>query len=264
LTRRTTAIYSLAMNCRFLLGVLALLWCSGPLRADERTEAREHYRRGTAAFNLGHYEDAIREYEAAYQLREDPALLYNIAQAYRLAGDETHALRTYKSFLHQLPKAENREEVEQRIIELQRAIGERGRAKESTAPATPQVTAIGPSESAKAAREVAATGDHAAARRWYRDPGTLSLLGIGVALSGAGIGVAVAGAADISRSTSAADLQDHDRFRSSGIALQASGYAAMGAGVVCVAAAIVRWRLLARRSPRATAVSSVSVLGGAL
>ena len=32
------------------------------------------------------YEDAIREFEEAYRLSNRPALLYNIAQAYRLAG----------------------------------------------------------------------------------------------------------------------------------------------------------------------------------
>lgn len=66
----------------------ALLLVVAPLRlcADETVTAREHYRRGTNAFNLGHYLEAVKEYEAAYQLKEDPALLFNIAQAYRLAG----------------------------------------------------------------------------------------------------------------------------------------------------------------------------------
>jgi len=86
--------------------------------ADSAADAREHYRRGTNAFNLGHYLEAVKEYEAAYQSKEDPALLFNIAQAYRLAGDYDNAIKFYRSFLRRVPKAKNRHEVDARIQEM--------------------------------------------------------------------------------------------------------------------------------------------------
>jgi tetratricopeptide (TPR) repeat protein len=95
--------------------------------ADNIAAAREHFKRGTRAYDLGQYQDAIREYEAAYHAKDDPALLFNIAQAYRLAGDLTNAIRSYRSFLRRVPTTENRAEVEQRIEELQKAIANKGR-----------------------------------------------------------------------------------------------------------------------------------------
>jgi tetratricopeptide (TPR) repeat protein len=73
--------------------------CSARRRQQHHRGAREHYHRGTVAFNLGHYEEAAGEYEEAYRLKDDPALLYNIAQARRLAGNRREALRSYKTFL---------------------------------------------------------------------------------------------------------------------------------------------------------------------
>jgi tetratricopeptide (TPR) repeat protein len=51
--------------------------------ADSSEEARQHYQRGTAHYALGEYADAAAEYQEAFRLKQDPALLYNAAQAYR-------------------------------------------------------------------------------------------------------------------------------------------------------------------------------------
>ena len=84
-------------------------------------QAREHYEKGTTAFDLGRYLDAAHEYEKAYEVRNDPALLYNIAQAYRLGHDYSSALRSYRSYLRRLPNAPNRAAVEAKIAEMQKA-----------------------------------------------------------------------------------------------------------------------------------------------
>ena len=62
-----------------------------PLQAQsrsERNEAREHFKRGRAYHDLGQYQDAAREYLAAYELSNKPKLLFNVAQAYWSAGDK--------------------------------------------------------------------------------------------------------------------------------------------------------------------------------
>src|SRR5262245_20698693 len=61
-------------------------------KAEDPTAARKHYAEGTKAFNLGEFQRAITEYRAAYNAKPDPVFLYNIAQAYRLAGDLTNSL----------------------------------------------------------------------------------------------------------------------------------------------------------------------------
>jgi tetratricopeptide (TPR) repeat protein len=101
---------------------LLLLVGNRPAAADDRAAAREHYQKGTAAFDLGAYEEAINEYGAAYRLKNDPALLYNLGQAHRLAGHTQDALRFYKVYLNKLPNAVNRAEVELKIGELQKLL----------------------------------------------------------------------------------------------------------------------------------------------
>jgi tetratricopeptide (TPR) repeat protein len=107
----------------------------GSARAESSTvAAKAHYEKGTTLYDLGKYLEAAREYEEAYSAKNDPALLFNIAQAYRLGGDSPAALRTYRSYLRRVPDASNRQDVERHIANLQRVLDEQKRA--STAPPT--------------------------------------------------------------------------------------------------------------------------------
>jgi outer membrane protein assembly factor BamD (BamD/ComL family) len=98
-------------------------------RADgnvtNNVEARRHYDEGSTAYSLGDFTHAAEEYKAAYKAKPDPAFLYNIAQAYRLANDAPNALFFYRSFLHNLPDAPNRQEVEDRIAKLEAQLAAR-------------------------------------------------------------------------------------------------------------------------------------------
>ncbi len=78
--------------------------------------------KATTAFALGHYTDAAQSFEKAFELKPDPALLYNAAQAHRLAGNKERALVLYENYLRVYGKREKREEVETRIAELKQAI----------------------------------------------------------------------------------------------------------------------------------------------
>ena len=72
--------------------VLGIALASPRPAAAEKLDARRHYEKATAAFGLGKYDEAAREYEAAFELKPDPALLYNAAQACRLAGRSARAI----------------------------------------------------------------------------------------------------------------------------------------------------------------------------
>jgi len=112
---------------RFLL-VLSLCISSAAF-GDERTDAQKHYVQGTKAFDLGAYDEAIAEYSTAYRLRPDPALLYNLGQAHRLANHPTDAIHFYRMYLSKVPNAPNRDEVTTKLDELQRQL-EQQRAAE--------------------------------------------------------------------------------------------------------------------------------------
>src|ERR1700690_4301321 len=93
---------------RALVVALALLVVVPGIRAaaPPKDVATAHVRKATAAYNLGKYADAAKEYEAAYEQTLDPNLLFNIAQAYRLAGDREKAITAYRSFIRSAPQSE--------------------------------------------------------------------------------------------------------------------------------------------------------------
>lgn len=118
------------------------LWAA-PAHAEDKAAAKDHWERGTKFYDLGKYDDAIREFEAAYEAKSDPAFLYNLAQSHRLAGHNTEALRLYRNYLRYAPKAPNRADIEERIKELEKHAGD----SPTTAPppaTTPPPGATGP------------------------------------------------------------------------------------------------------------------------
>jgi tetratricopeptide (TPR) repeat protein len=88
---------------------------------------RAHYERATAAYALGNFAEAAVSYEKAFEVRPDPALLYNAAQAHRRAGNRGRAIELYRSFLQVFPRDDNRELAERHLRELERAaVGDAG------------------------------------------------------------------------------------------------------------------------------------------
>jgi len=101
--------------------LVVLIACAGS-RADTQADARAHYERGTTLYDIGQYRDAAREYEEAYKLHNDPALLFNIGQAYRAAHLSGDAINAYRAYLRRLPNARNRSDVEDHIRRLQQEL----------------------------------------------------------------------------------------------------------------------------------------------
>ena len=102
--------------------------------------------KGTAAYALNHYAAAAEYFEKAFEIRPDPALLYNAAQAHRLAGNKERALSLYESYLHVYGKAtpEKRGEIEGRVRELKKAIAHGNAATSPPPGATAPVAAPTP------------------------------------------------------------------------------------------------------------------------
>ncbi|HEX9104237.1 MAG TPA: hypothetical protein VF997_18635 [Polyangia bacterium] len=127
--------------------VVLTMAAAGVARADEGdTEARQHYKAATGHFAVGEFADAAAEYEAAYKLHQDPALLFNAAQSRRLAGENQKALVLYKNFLHLYPSSPNVPAVREQIDKLQEAIAAENKAKNS-----PPTTTVEPKTEATTA-----------------------------------------------------------------------------------------------------------------
>src|SRR5437016_3056801 len=80
------------------LVTIACILVPAVARADTAA-AKSFFESGSVAFALGDYAEAAGDYERAFSEKPDPALLYNAAQAHRLAGNTRRALLLYRSYL---------------------------------------------------------------------------------------------------------------------------------------------------------------------
>ena len=107
---------------RALLTVVVVAVLGGPasrtFAADETSAAREHAQKGKAFMDLGKYAEAAAEYEAAYADKQDPTLLLNLAQAYRLDGNGNKAIFFYRKYLQHVPKSPYRADIEENGLVL--------------------------------------------------------------------------------------------------------------------------------------------------
>src|SRR5262245_271323 len=135
----------------FSIVAIALTLCvAATVSASPRSEARAAYKEGTRQFEIGNYPAALEAFKKAYLLFEEPALLFNMAQCYRLLGQKQDALRTYRMFNRKLPNNPNRDEVEKIITQLQQQIEEeRIAAEKPPEPVTPAVASAPPPEPPK-------------------------------------------------------------------------------------------------------------------
>ena len=122
------------------------------LTPAQKAEMKLHYEKATRAYDVQKYNEAVDEYQKAYEIGGDPAMLYNVAQSYRLADQLTEALRFYRRYLQRSPNARNRDDVERKIAELEKTVEERRKA--AAVVATPVVTAPPPATPAPPPAEV--------------------------------------------------------------------------------------------------------------
>ena len=83
---------------KILLLIITIVALSTTARADNPS-AEALYTAGQAAYDHGDYQIAIDKWQESYRLSGESGLLFNIAQAMRLAGDCTGAITTYRKFM---------------------------------------------------------------------------------------------------------------------------------------------------------------------
>lgn len=107
--------------------LVALVVIAGPAAAQEparagsdepRAEAERTFEEGNRNFHGGNYREAIPLFQRAYDLSGEPALVFNIAQAHRLAGDCQQAIAAYRRFLSLAGDPSLREAAQGHIVRL--------------------------------------------------------------------------------------------------------------------------------------------------
>ena len=141
--------------------------------ADDPGErsAKRHYDRGKKLFELQKLDEALDQFQKAYDASPIPDFLFNIGQCQRNLGDYKAAVFSFKKFLKLDPETEKREKVEELIEDLERKIDEGNterlnlRPKQQPNPQNPE------------------TGDRPVYKKWW--------FWTGVAVIGAGAGIGV-------------------------------------------------------------------------
>ncbi|HEY6478262.1 MAG TPA: hypothetical protein VI456_16905 [Polyangia bacterium] len=128
-----TVLRSLAL----LAGLLATLGSGRMGRAeDPRVEARAHYAKGLELAGQSGYEAALREFNAAYNISPQFAVLFNIGQAHIALGQTVEAIDALTRYLHdggERISPTRRAQVERQIAGLRSTLPNRERASEAEA-----------------------------------------------------------------------------------------------------------------------------------
>jgi tetratricopeptide (TPR) repeat protein len=183
---------------------------------DGPETARSLYDKATGAYALGNYKRAAELYERAFELKPDPALLFNGAQAHRLAGNKERAYELYRSYLRVYPKGPGRVEAARHAENLKRELeeksGKSGKNEQNAAanqppavaPPSPAMAPLSPpavspsfTQPSPTDAELASKAPEPGERSLFRRPifwviaGTVVLVALG-----AGIAVAASGSKD--------------------------------------------------------------------
>jgi tetratricopeptide (TPR) repeat protein len=226
--------------------VLAAVWllAAGQLvvppamdEAERQRQAKVLLDEALRRYNAAEYEPAIESFKAAYALAPAPGLLFNIAQAYRLAGKGhcLEAVRTYKSYLEASPSATNRDKVEGHLKSLEACAQSEQRVA---------VSELHPGEMSAAVTEpapqVVAPVEQPAPPSKPRWPPLM--LGVaGLALSGAGLGTYYWSDQEYVRLRNACGHGCLPGDTAAGRAAEPLGVTLLTVGILAVVAAAIWW-----------------------
>lgn len=101
-----------------MIALALLLALAAPDAAT--VEARRHFEAGRADYDLGHFDEALAEFEAAYRVKPLPAFLFNIGQCHFQNRDHQKAVFFYERYLELVPDADNRVLVQELLAEARR------------------------------------------------------------------------------------------------------------------------------------------------
>ena len=164
-----------------LLGLASFL---GVARADDgaATQAKQLYDNGVLLYDEGEYEKSITAWRRAYELSQEPLLLYNIANALERLGRIREAIDTLNEYRIYAP-AEERDTLERRLSALERRL-----AEEPAVPPGAQPAVDTPATPPAVVLPAATPPEPEKQRHPLRTVGA-ALLGVGAGAAGAGAGL---------------------------------------------------------------------------
>jgi len=83
-----------------------------PPAEDDIIAGQRLFDEGLVRYDTAEYDEAVRLFRGAYEKTHAPAVLFNMAQAYRLRGDCVRAADLYRNFVRLAPESPNRARAE--------------------------------------------------------------------------------------------------------------------------------------------------------
>ena len=153
--------------------LLGALLAARAAAAGERP-GRVLFEQAEAKFNTGRFDEALVDYQAAYDAEPLPAFLFNIGQCYRNMGNYERAQFFFRRYAALDPRSPNRPAAERLIAEMERLANDRPGATPGVEPpampslAAPVPAVQHPAGADPAASVAAETGTDGAKRPVYR------------------------------------------------------------------------------------------------
>jgi tetratricopeptide (TPR) repeat protein len=95
--------------------------------SENDRRARAHFQAGALHYDRGHYEQAVEQFKAAYELSGRAELLYNIYTTQERLGRYAAAAETLSRYLKEGDRLENRDSLEARLERLRRRAEKKGK-----------------------------------------------------------------------------------------------------------------------------------------
>ncbi len=145
-------------------------------------EARTHYEAGRSYYEQLRYPEAAREFEEAYRLSNRPHLLKNVAVSHQHAQAWQDAIEAFELYLEEVPDADDRAEIEERIARLRELAAEGAEEDPHLGESNADRDLVGETAEAPAAEPAGGGGGFPTA--------SVVTLGVGVAI---GVGALITG-----------------------------------------------------------------------
>lgn len=114
-------LLALCLTCTSVTLVASTVRVAHAEDADTKA-AKKLFDKGQKQFNLRKFESALELFQKAFDTKPLPGILFMIGQTHRNLGDNEAAIFSFKRYLKLAPEAENRDQVEDLIDELEAEI----------------------------------------------------------------------------------------------------------------------------------------------
>lgn len=110
------------MIARSLVLVLVL---ASSAHAQPEDRGRLHFQAGASYYEAGDYNDALREFQRAYELSQKPELFYNLSLCHQQLGDLDQATSFLERYLGEVEDVPNRANLQRRLENFRERMAQR-------------------------------------------------------------------------------------------------------------------------------------------